>query len=134
MKNKGEHQKPGRFDCYACVPQGFSPLNFNFNFLAPAGRAHASLTSCLPEMLASCQQLCLWKQGSPSTQSGPLNIIFLSFLENIHFLTFKLISVIIWNINFVKKKRNRLVLKSLFYLNFILMFSFIYSNHNSGFC
>ena len=40
-------------------------LNFNFNFLAPAGRAHSSPASCLPEMLASCQQLCLWKEGSP---------------------------------------------------------------------
>jgi hypothetical protein len=86
LKNKGEHQKPRSFDCYACVPQGFFPFHFNFNFLAPAGRAYAFPASCLPEMLASCQQLCLRKVGSPCTQSGPLNITPLSFLENIDFL------------------------------------------------
>lgn len=62
---KGEHQD-SRLDFYACVPQVvFSPLNFNFNSLAPAGRAHSSPANCLPAMLASCQQLCLWKEGSP---------------------------------------------------------------------
>lgn len=63
---KGEHQE-SKLDCYACAPQVvlFFFLNFNFNFLAPAGRAHSSPASCLPEMLASCQHLCLWKEGSP---------------------------------------------------------------------
>lgn len=25
LKNKGDHWKPRRFDCYACMPPGFFP-------------------------------------------------------------------------------------------------------------
>ena len=49
---------------HVCLGLGFFPLNFNFNFLAPAARPHSSPASCLPEILAGRQQLCLWKEVS----------------------------------------------------------------------
>lgn len=66
LRKEEEHQNQGLIVMHVHLTLFyFFFLNFNFNFLAPAGRAHSSPASCLPEMLASCQHLCLWKEGSP---------------------------------------------------------------------